>query len=152
MNHMIGSLKAILETGKKLVEVRDAAARSELIVQFTRQIMDAQNVEAGLIEKIHALEQKITEFEDWKREKDRYQLEELPPGILMYRLKEGMENGEPIHKICANCYINKKKSLLHNLGTHNGLTEWKCHSCGFKESTGHFSPPPTEPDESNYFL
>lgn len=52
--------------------------------------------------------------------------------IGTYRLKEGMENGEPAHWICPNCYERGEKSLLKQeilpVGHAHLLV---CHPCGF---------------------
>jgi hypothetical protein len=142
------SLKSASDLAKSLLELRDATKIGHVTLELQGKIAAAQQLalaaqqeQAALISKIDELKKTIVEFEDWDREKKRYQMESLPPGILMYRLKEGAENGEPPHKICADCYNKGKKSFLHNLGSGNGLTHWKCNSCGFSQQTGHFIEP-----------
>jgi len=134
---------AIVGIGKQILDIKDIATRNTLVVEFTGKLMEAQQHETLLIERIRELEKRLMQFENWEAEKQRYQLVKLDPGVMMYRLKQGMENGEPAHEICANCYNAGKKSLLHNMGHGNGLTHWKCHSCGFDEHTGHFIQPRT---------
>jgi hypothetical protein len=45
-------------------------------------------------------------------EKARYQLREVNTGVFAYVPKQGMEQGEPFHMLCANCYERGEKSIL----------------------------------------
>lgn len=138
----LGTFKTMLDMAKGLKDINDAAIRNTAIVELTEKIIAAQAAQTALITRVGELEKELVRFENWETEKQRYEMETLPPGIHMYRLKAGMENGEPPHKVCADCYNKGVKSLLHNTGTFNGQTHWKCHSCGFDETTGSFVPPP----------
>lgn len=138
----LGAFKTMMDMAKGLKDINDAAVRNTAVIELTEKIMAAQSAQATLIAEIGKLEQELMRFETWESEKKRYELHKLPPGILIYRLKTGMENGDPAHEICADCYGKGIKSFLHNTGTHNGRTHWKCHSCGFAEQTGPFNPPP----------
>ncbi|MER8662865.1 hypothetical protein NKH34_17155 [Mesorhizobium sp. M1148] len=137
----ISAFKTMFDLAKALKEMDAANIRNNAVMDLQERIMTAQAAYATLAGSVGELEAQVRRFETWEAEKQRYQLEELPPGILMYRLKAGMENGEPPHKICANCYNKGIKSLLHNRGQANGLTHWRCHSCGFDEKTGTFITP-----------
>lgn len=122
---------SILDLGKKFLEVKDAAAHNQLVVDFTRQIMDAQQHEATLLERIRELEGRVMKFENWQAEKQRYELTDVGRGAMAYRLKESMSNGQPPHDICANCYEDHRKSILRR-------ENWQpmrarvlvCHDCG----------------------
>lgn len=144
----LGSIKSASEAAKALIELRDTAKIGEATIELQGKIaaaqqlaLAAQHEQSALIAQIDDLKKKVVGFESWEREKQRYQLHKVHPGILIYRLKPGMENGETAHEICADCYNKGQKSFLHNLGTSQGLTRWKCNSCGFSESTGTFSAP-----------
>ena len=46
------------------------------------------------------------------------------------RLQAGMENGEPPHRICANCYQNGKKAILQTAShLERGYRVYSCPSC-----------------------
>lgn len=135
------AFKTMLDMAKALKDLDTATARNSAVIELQEKILAAQTEYAALTERVSYLEEEVARFENWEAEKQRYQLEELPPGIFVYALKKGMERGEPPHKICANCYQKGLKSLLHNLGQNNGLTHWKCHGCGFDERTGRFIAP-----------
>jgi hypothetical protein len=152
----LNSLKAATDIVKGLNAVATQTAINDVKLTLQQHIFEArealgaaQEAQSAALKRIGELEREIASFKNWEAEKQRYELETLPPGIHMYRLKRGMENGEPPHKICANCYNQGFKSLLHVTGQGNGLTSWKCHKCGFDEHTGHFidrNPGPREPN------
>ncbi|KQZ32159.1 hypothetical protein ASD50_13795 [Mesorhizobium sp. Root552] len=137
----LGTFKTMLDMAKGLKDINDAAVRNTAVIELTEKIIAAQAAQAALIARVGELEKELVRFENWETEKQRYQLEELPPGILVRSLKPGMENGEIPHKICANCYEKGIRSYLHNRGQSHGLTHWKCHTCGFDEKTGKFIKP-----------
>lgn len=116
---LLSSLKASTDLTKALLGIRDAQLVREKAVELTSEIMSAQAsamsaqaVQAELTERVRDLEQRIAELEDWGREKERYQLTQVANGVLAYELRAGMDNGEPPHMICANCYQRGRKSLL----------------------------------------
>lgn len=137
----LGAVKTAFDIAKTIKDIDNTAARNAAVIDLQNEILTAQAAQAALISQIGELKKEMARFETWETEKQRYELEELPPGIFAYRLKSGMENGEPAHKICANCYNKNVKSLLHKLGSANGRTQWRCHSCGFDEHSGHFIKP-----------
>lgn len=144
----LGSLKAAADILKGLNAAHTQAAINEVKISLQGHIFEArealsaaQEAQATALGRVRELEMEIVQLKDWEAEKQRYQLEKLPPGILIRRLKPGMENGEPPHEICANCYNKDVKSLLHVTGQGNGRTHWKCHSCGFDERSGTFNAP-----------
>lgn len=144
----LGSLKSASEAAKALIELRDTAKIGQATIELQGKIAAAQQLalaaqqeQAALISQIDDLKKQVVQFEDWEREKQRYEMETLPPGIHMYRLKAGMENGEPPHKICADCYNNRKKSLLHVKSQFKGVTHWQCNSCVFSEKSGRAEAP-----------
>jgi hypothetical protein len=146
----ISLFKSMLNMAKGLKDMNDAAVRNGAVIELQEKILSAREQQAALLERISDLEKEVAHLEAWESEKERYQLEQLPPGILIYSLKPGMENGEPSHKICADCYNQGVKSYLHVLGEGNGLTRRKCNRCGFDLHTGHFIQP-QGPIETDYF-
>lgn len=122
---------ALVDLGKQFLDVKDAATRQTLIVEFTSKLMEAQQHEALLIERIRALEKELVRFENWEAEKQRYELTDVGGGAMAYRLKDSMSNGQPPHDICASCYEDRHKSILKP-------EHWQpmrarvliCHDCG----------------------
>jgi hypothetical protein len=137
----LGAFKAMMDIAKALKDMDTAAARNAAVIELQEKIFAAHSAQAALLERVSELEKEVARFEAWETEKQRYELQKLSPGILIYRLKSGAERGEPSHEICANCYHKGLKSPLHKTGEGNGLTEWKCYACGFHEHSGHFHHP-----------
>lgn len=90
---------AVYEVSSKLLAVQSVA-------------LEAQEKQATFAERIRELEKEIVELKNWDREKERYQLTQISGGLLAYSLKPGMEDGEPPHNLCANCYHKGEKSIL----------------------------------------
>jgi hypothetical protein len=80
----------------------------------------------------------MAKLEGWEREKKRYQLEQLPPGVFVYALKPDMAAGEPLHQICQTCYQRGKKSILHSSERASGLHNLECHECGTRLTVGAY--------------
>lgn len=148
----VSLFKSMLDTAKGLKDINDAAVRNTAVIDLQEKILAAQAAQMALIERLGQLEDEITKRETWDREKQRYELEKLPPGVLIYKLKADSANGEPLHSICANCYNKETKSLLHVSSQGNGLTNWKCHACGFDERTGNFQQPSLESDDEGGWM
>jgi NMD protein affecting ribosome stability and mRNA decay len=51
--------------------------------------------------------------------------------MTAYTLKQGMENGEPAHYLCASCYHEGHKSIMQTETRSPGRCEvMVCHRCG----------------------
>jgi hypothetical protein len=113
------SVRAAVEITKAMKDVRDANLMQTKVFELTREIMAAQSyameamsAQSTLLTRIRELEEKIAALETWDAEKGRYYLKSIQPGVTVYALKDGMENGEEPHYLCPTCYNNGKKALL----------------------------------------
>jgi hypothetical protein len=132
----LSSLKAAADIVKGLNVISTKAMVNEVKITLQEHIINAQEAliaaseaQAATANRIRDLEQQIVKFENWEREKQRYQLAKLQYGFA-YALKETMRDGEPSHYICEPCYQNGKKSILQDstsamLGEHS-LTCPRC--------------------------
>jgi hypothetical protein len=105
------------------------------------QILAAQEAQSKLVEHLRALEKEVADLKTWEAEKQRYQLQQLPPSVFVLTLKPEIAAGEPIHSICQTCYQRGKKSILHGDEHRNGIHHLTCHECGTRLQVGHFVPP-----------
>ena len=127
----ISIFKTMLDTARGLKDIHDATARDQVAFTLQRQILEAQTAQMALVDDVGSLKAKLAEFETWDAEKQRYQLEEIVPGVSAYRIKDAVRDGEPDHYICANCYGRRVKSVLQ-------AESWQpmrcrvlvCHACG----------------------
>ena len=127
---LAGSLKAVSDIAKALVDLRDAQLVQAKVIDLQREIMAAQGSalgalaeQAAMVAEIDKLKAQIAELDAWQREEARYQLTEHGGGTFTYLLRAGMENGEPTHRICANCYQQRRKSILQSRGMFAGGRE-----------------------------
>lgn len=112
----VNEVKLVL--GEKLLEAREALSA-------------AHDAHSAALERVGRLEEDLAKLKNWEREKERYQLQSIGNGALIYSLKPGMEGVEPPHRICAACYQRGQKSILQ-------LELWQplraevlvCHECG----------------------
>jgi superfamily II helicase len=124
------SLKVASDITKSILSLRDEAKIHAKVMELNAAIMDAQNsaLSAQLsslaqVGRIRELEERLVQMENWEREKQRYELHEVSPGVLTYTLKEAMSAGEPAHQLCARCYQDGKKSILQHEHLAVGRTE-----------------------------
>lgn len=129
------SLKAAGDIAHAMLKLRDVAQVQEKTVELTAQIiaahqsaLQAQGAQATLIARVDELEKQVVEFENWEAQKQRYRLEQIEPAGFAYALKPGMDDGEPPHKVCANCYEHRRRSILQRKDTRGELFLF-CPSC-----------------------
>ncbi len=129
------SLQSVAQAAKALIEQRDEskihAKVTELnsaIVEAHSQLLTAQTAALAQLGRVKELEQRITRLETWERERQRYELTRLNPGVLVYSLRPGMANGEPRHDICARCYEDGIKSILQPEHSTAGI-KLRCARC-----------------------
>jgi hypothetical protein len=138
----LSAFKTMFDTAKALKDMNDAVIRNAAVSDLWEQIFAAQTRYASAIEEIHNLEKKLAEFENWKAQKQRYELKDVGLGALAYVVKESMSDSEPPHQICAACYQHDKKSILQPDET---VTEkiLVCPECKSRLTVGHNSWGPT---------
>ena len=123
---ILKGLKKANTSGPILSEIADLQSA---LIEVQQDILAANETHATDIDRIRGLEAEVAELKAWNDEKERYDLVSLPPGAFAYALKPTMAEGEPIHWLCANCYEDRKKSLLQRRQWVSSCYEWGCHSC-----------------------
>ncbi len=116
---ILTSLKTATDMVKTVKEINDDTKRLSAVIELQSVILDAQ---AGAIaaqgeqlvmtKQISVLESQIANFENWNTEVGRYKLTDFGGGTFAYDLRMDAANGEPNHKLCANCVAKKVKSIL----------------------------------------
>lgn len=131
--------KAALDIAKGIHALGSEVERNQAVIEIQRHVMDsnaslmdAQQAYSASLKRIEELEKQILQFRTWDTECQRYELADTGQGSLAYRVKEGMEQGDPSHWICPNCYQQGKKSILKEESLPIGRSETLvCHPCGF---------------------
>jgi rubredoxin len=133
----LSGIKTALDILKGAKDLKGVAVATQ-IQGLQSALLDAQNglfaasqAHAMDVERIRALEAEVRGFEEWDREKARYQLQAVRPGSFAYALKPDASSSEPPHWLCPTCYQQRKKSLLQkgefDAGSYGYL--WACPSC-----------------------
>jgi hypothetical protein len=138
----IQALNTSTEVRQKTSELLDA------VVDARFKLLEASDTQAALLEHVKELEQQITDFENWNREKERYQLKDIDRGAFAYVHKPGMENGEPPIWLCQTCFEKRHKSPLQfrnqqttNSGGRGLHSTWGCNSCRAEVSVYYAKSP-----------
>lgn len=148
MAALVGSLRTAGEITKAMVDLRDAAAVQNKVIELQGIILTAQSSalatqsnQLALLEQIRALEEKLAGIEGWSEEQEKYKLTDYGGGTFAYELDQPAFYGEPPHRICPQCYAEAKKSVLQFCWvTTSGQDHYECHSCkaefnfGFRRS------------------
>ena len=126
----ISALKAALDIAKTIKDANDVTTRQGIVIKLQEQILSAHEAQFELIERVRSLEKEIASAETWDTEKQRYELAQVWPGAFAYVLKKESAGSEPPHWFCAQCYQNRKKSILQDAPkTSIGFRYWLCHAC-----------------------
>nr|WP_166179170.1 hypothetical protein [Altererythrobacter segetis] len=149
----VGGLKAAFDLVQGLHSTAKSAAINQVQIELGKHIFDAQTAltalsaaQADAADRIRQLEQQIVNLENWETEKKRYELAEAGQGSVAYRLKSGMEDGQPAHWICPQCYEDGQKSILKHEHLTVGRCEiLACNRCGLELVTSgrRLEPPRT---------
>ena len=127
----LGAVKTAFDMAKALQGIHDTAARDRAVIELQKEILVAQTAQSALVESESALKKEVADLKAWDADKQRYQLRDIGRGITAYALKEGMQNGEPEHYLCAACYQRHQKSILQPETRSPGMTKTLvCHDCG----------------------
>ena len=137
----LGAIKTAFDMAKGLGNIRDAALRDRAVIELQKEILSAQATQSDLVESISEFKRRVAELESWEADKQRYELVEIGPGIVCYAIKETMRGGEPMHRICANCYAAGKKSFLQQHVRGPYFDRFVCHTCGESLGVDKGDPP-----------
>ena len=105
----LSKLNTIAEVNAKAIELQ------QVILSVQSSALSAQSEQFTMLEQIRALEKELAQIKAWEETKQRYQLVTPYPGFFTYALKREGAGTEPAHYICARCYEDSRKSLLHVL-------------------------------------
>ncbi|MDH3579498.1 MAG: hypothetical protein OEM91_02585 [Hyphomicrobiales bacterium] len=112
----LAALKGAFDLAKALKDIDDAATINSAVLELQQKILEAQAAQGQLVEENDGLQKKLAEFDRWEIEKDRYALKDFSSDTFAYELLEAKADGEPIHRICPNCYQQREKSILQARG------------------------------------
>ena len=112
MGATLGLFKSMLDTAKSLKDMNDAVIRNAAVIELQEKILAAQEQQTSLLEYVIQIEEKLESFEKWENEKKRYEMETTSGGSVIWSVRPDAQGSELPHKICPNCYENRKRSIL----------------------------------------
>lgn len=122
--------KALYDSAKALKDINDATVRNTAVIELSEKILAAREAQATLLDRIRELEEKVSSFETWESEKQRYDLKNLGYGAFAYMLQPGMRGTEPPYWACTNCYGNRRISIIQHTTMKRGEGfGWFCPAC-----------------------
>ncbi len=129
-------IKGALDIAQGIAALKTETAINQAVIDIQRLLLDAQRAlteadrtHSGDLKHATELEQEIVRLKDWSAEKERYQLHAIDGRTFAYVQKPGMENGQPAHWLCANCFDNRHiKSILQFAGMMSEAA-YRCASC-----------------------
>lgn len=147
----LNSLKLAKDIVQALNGAQNAVAINQVKLDLQSAILDAQQglfsaqeAQSAAAKRIADLEQEIVRLKDWSAERERYQLVDVGTGAFAFMPKVGMENGQPAHWLCANCFEHGRKSVIQfkgqgkEAGGRQDECLWGCDTCkgSFRTSWG----------------
>jgi hypothetical protein len=126
----LSAIKSAFDMTKGLKDIHDVTLRDRAVIELQEKLLAAQATQSELVEHIHALEQKVTEFETWDSEKKRYELKCITWGVFAYMLKPEERGVRPPHWACTNCYEHKHVAIVqYGVMKYGHGLDWFCPSC-----------------------
>ena len=108
----LSAFKSMLDMAKALKGMNDAAIRNRAVIKLQEKILAAREAQSLLLERVSELEKQVADFEQWETEKRDYEMRRLASGSIVYILKADISAAKPSHYLCANCYAQRKASIL----------------------------------------
>jgi hypothetical protein len=152
-----GAIKGGLDIAQGFQAFKTETAVNQAIIDIQRSLLEAQRAlnEAEArhstdLSRVTSLEQEVVRLKDWTAEQERYHLVDVDRGAFAYMPKPGMENGQPAHWLCANCFGQGHKSLLQFKGQGSSSASRECtYGCDRCKGTMamHWRRKPTYPGE-----
>lgn len=128
----ISSAKVALEIVKTAHSLSNYNELVAAVSEVNAKLMEATVVTLASLEKQSALNSEIAELkeklrkvEDWESQMQRYALFAFPTGALAYALQPSMEQGQPLHYLCAACVDKSKRTTLQPSGRFLNCPECK---------------------------
>ena len=125
----VSTLQSAYNLTKSIADLNEVHAVKAQILSAQESSLRSQEREAALTRQVHELEQHIAQLETWNAEKQRYQLTDFGGNTFAYLLKADMSEGEPEHRLCANCFQKCQRSILQFLHKSQGQETYQCPNC-----------------------
>ena len=130
------SSKAAFDVAKGINSLSSEVEKNLAVVEIQRHVMEgnsnlmaAQQAHSDALKRIDALEKEVLHLKDWSGEKQNYVLKSIDPSGFAYVPKAGLENGQPPHWLCTNCFDQSEKSILQMKDAGGPMATYHCNRC-----------------------
>src|SRR4051794_11490584 len=113
------SLNTAMNIMKAMKDLHDLSVVQSKVIELQSVILEAQSSvfsaneeRSKLVDRVRQLEKEVAGVEAWEAEKQRYEQADAGDGNIVYALKPAMRGTEQPHYACANCYQQRKISIL----------------------------------------
>jgi hypothetical protein len=114
------SLKTAADIAKGMLDLKAGADARGVVIDLQSVILNAQSSalaaqseQMTLLQRVAELEKEASRAAAWESEKQRYRLRDYGNQRFAYELRLESANGEPLHRLCAKCFQEGRKSILH---------------------------------------
>jgi len=111
----IQGIGIVLDMAKNLKKISDDVNFNQKVSEIVETLASTQNdlliAQANysdLLKVKNEMEKKLTEYQNWEKEKRNYQLREVSTNIFAYNYEPIEQPVETNHWLCANCYTDNK--------------------------------------------
>ncbi len=101
----------------------------EELIGIHQTALSLQDQHAALVSENAELQKRLAESDKWDEVKSGYRLLEVQNGKFVYSLKSPQVSPEPIHWLCANCFEDRKKSILQAVIKNDFDALYACPRC-----------------------
>jgi hypothetical protein len=102
----IAAIKGLLEPGK----TPDTSEASKLLNALANELTMANITNVQLSQALKTLGQELLRQDEFEKQKARYELFETRRGDMVFKLREDMAEGQPMHFVCPVC-LNRDKLI-----------------------------------------
>lgn len=126
----LGAIKTAFDLARGIKDISDTTARNLAVADLLDKLITARENQQTLLDRVGALEAEIAGFKDWERERQRYELNPIPGGVVAYMLKPAERGEQPPHWVCPQCFAQAKLSYFQPTGAMiHRLSVFKCGGC-----------------------
>ena len=100
-----------------------------IVSELNGALVSSQSEISRLQNELDKCFRQIADNDKWDHIANRYELKQIGLGGFAYRLKQGMEEGEPEHYVCKTCFQKKNRSILDLIEQTEYRAVYFCPSC-----------------------
>lgn len=136
---LFSSIKTAHDLVKSLCSLKVEKETAKVLMDTLKVLLSVQSDAYSVLAKCdelvktkETLEKKIAECDQWTQTESQYKLEEIHRGLFVYTPKHQDEHHQPNHWLCANCWQERKKSILQAEYHHDTAAAYTCQRCKAK--------------------